>query len=131
MTMELNATFLVQMVHFLVAYIIVDRIVLRLATALVSAEDRKAENLELDGSELQKRITSRIRYNEDDWLILQKRLQSECPTTSLGKHYTVESEIPFISPEVSPEVVQDVAHTCKELLIKRINRIRGKYGTSD
>jgi hypothetical protein len=129
--MELNATFFVQTVHFLVAYVIVDRIVLRLATALVSAEDRKTENLENEGLELQKRIMSRMRYNEDDWLILQKRLQSECPTAYLGKHHATEPEIPLISPEVSPEVVRDIANTYKELLIKRINRMGGKYGTSN
>lgn len=120
MGVELNATLLVQMVHFFIAYVLVDRIIMRLATAVVTAEDRKLEALEADGAEAQQRVTSRIRYNEDDWLILQKRLQAECPTPHLGKHYAAEydAHVPVAAP--SHELIDDLTTTCTTLFVRHV-----------
>ena len=84
--MELNATLLVQVVHFFCAYIIVDRILLRPAIARIQADESKHALIERDIIESQERISARMRYNEQDWYILQKRLRAECPEVAIGQH---------------------------------------------
>lgn len=126
--MEINATLFVQMLNFLLAYVFIDRIVLRLAVAIVRAEDRKLGALESETSEHEKRITSRIRYNEDDWIILQKRLQSECPKAPVGQHTQALYEEPSHVPEPSPEQVKRLAEPLKDSLVKAILTTKGGHG---
>jgi hypothetical protein len=91
--MELNATLFVQAAHFLCAYVIVDRVLLRPAVARIQADERKYALVERDIGESQERVAARVRYNEQDWHILQKRLRAECPDINIGKHREIALEI--------------------------------------
>lgn len=118
--MEINATLFVQLFNFLLAYILIDRIIMRLATTIVQAEDRKLGSLESEVVEQEKRITGRIRYNEDDWVILQKRLQSECPTATVGQHTQAIYEAPSPLPPPSQDYINQIAEPLKDSLVKNI-----------
>ncbi len=118
--MEINATLFVQMFNFIIAYILIDRIIVRLATAIVQAEDRKLGTLESEVAEQEKRIAGRVRYNEDDWVILQKRLQSECPHVTVGQNVHAPYEAPPSLPHSSQRDVEHLVEPLKNSLISAV-----------
>lgn len=120
--MEINGTLFAQMVHFCCAYVIVDRILLRPVIARIQSDDRKQQALDGDVLALQRRIDERKRYNEQDWIILQKRLRAECPEQYIGKHMGIgiesyrnavvtdseSDQMVFLAEQVVPSVVASI-----------------------
>lgn len=116
--MELNMTMLVQMVNFLFAYIIFDRIFLRVAVAHIRAEERKVVLLERQTKEQQARVTERTNQNEQNWFILQKRLQAECPEQHVGVTFQCANTHRSIDVSSSSNEVEEAVDDLKEMIVK-------------
>lgn len=126
--MEINATLFMQILNFLLAYIIVDRIVIRLAISIIHTEDRKLGTLEAEVADHEKNIAGRLRYNEDDWIILQKRLQSECPKTTVGQHLQILYESPSPASPPSQERIKQIAEPLTCSLVNNILNLKDVHG---
>jgi hypothetical protein len=119
--MGINITLFVQIFHFLFAYVLLDRIFFRMAVPIVRAEDRKIIALESEIAEQQVRIEGRIRYNEEDWHILQKRLQSECPRQAIGQKQAGSCEDMSQEP-YAMGALNAVVDDLSQIVVERITR---------
>jgi len=121
--MELNITLLVQIFHFGIAYLLLDKIFLRVALAHVRAEDRRIAALESVVQEQQQRITDRLQHNEQDWTMLQRRLQSEAPDTALGSQDACQiAPFGIDAVEVSEHDVERVVQQVKRVILREVAR---------
>jgi hypothetical protein len=77
--MEINITLIVQMFHFGIAYVLIDRLFLRSVCAHIAQEDVHKRQLEQQALRQQEQVDALTQQNEQDWKILQKRLNSEAP----------------------------------------------------
>lgn len=118
--MELNATLLIQALHFWIAYVIIDRILLRSGLRYIKTEDRKTALLEHNVTLQEQRIAEQTRHNEQDWLILQKRLRAECPEMRTKMHQSLEAELYEPEPLITRFPQAEAVSRLKELLVKKV-----------
>jgi hypothetical protein len=111
------------MVHFGIAYFILDRCFFRLAYALVQVDEREEAVLSQQVATQQTKIADRIQYNEQDWIILQKRLLSECPA-GIKPILTYEPAESVVRTDPTPAEVEEMHELLQPALVELIKRKR-------
>jgi len=121
--MVLNLTCIIQVIHFFIALYIIDVLFLRTAVAYIEVEDRKRAMLEQQLHAQQERVAEYQEYNTQDWHILQKRLQAECPEQlSRIQKIPIEAFSALHSCTVSPEETGRLVQELRQLMVGRVLR---------
>jgi hypothetical protein len=120
--MEINITLIVQIFHFGIAYVLIDRLFLRSVCAHIAQEDAHKRQLEQQALQQQEQVDALTQQNEQDWKILQKRLNSEAPLRSGDKFLRSspeelttlslpsQEEIVHLTNSLSQDIVRKVLH---------------------
>jgi len=119
--MEINITLIIQMIHFGIAYLIIDRLFLRSACVYIAQEDLHKQQLEQQALNQQEHVTALTQQNEQDWVILQKRLSSESPTPQHRSGAPEKSEqIPSpVTP--SSHEIQTLTTSLTHAIVKKVH----------
>jgi hypothetical protein len=118
----LNMTLLAQAVHFGIAYILLDRILLRFGARLIITEQKQAEALQKLIAQATETVAEKSAHNEREWQQAHKILYAKKPRLELPTKVPVageaqckvlalsEAEIDKLARETQQAIVERVAH---------------------
>jgi len=116
--MTLNATVLVQIVNFIIAYYIIDRVFLRKAVAIVLHERTEHATLMKDIELQREKVAEREQTKASRWQLFRKQFQQKSPQF---KEPAVQKEIKIpLKTTVSPADVEWYADHLKSTLIAKV-----------
>jgi len=117
--MNINFTVVVQLVHFFIAYILIERFLLRPACALIKQEDDQQLKLQNLAAFNQERLEHMTLDAEREWRMMQKLFYSTMPKPQLVDSRT---KTPLqIEPEpLNTKKVDEVIQKSTNLLFSRL-----------
>lgn len=119
----LNATLLVQVVNFGIAYVILDRILLRYGARLILAEQKQLAQVQQEIQQATEKVTAKNARNEREWQMAQKelydkkpvvepvsKLQIAVPERACIIDLTSQAEVNKLVVETQQAIVERVTH---------------------
>ena len=121
MDLSVNLTLLVQTVNFLVAYVLITRILLKPGYDVVAADSRKEKQLKSNIVARQELIAHKQLYKADRWKLFQDHFHKQKP--SIEKvlplvHPLEELELPQLTAKQLVHLSEEISETVKPLVIK-------------
>lgn len=116
----INLTLVIQVIHFWIAYLILDTILLRSAVALIQKENCETDSLERRVEEIATELAVRATQKEQEWHMFQHQLQHQKPAF---ERYQLEPVERVAAEKFSPLSVQNVtelAQQMKKLMVTRM-----------
>lgn len=118
----LNLTLIVQMVHFGIAYVLLDRIFLRKVFHLLQAEDVQAAHVERSVADLSKTVEQIATHNSAVWHELQQTLLKKAPAAEPLVFARLQTDdldgVPPLSKQAFAALVADVQRTIVNQVIR-------------
>lgn len=115
-----NLTLLVQVVHFGIAYYILDLLLLRIAVRQVQQEEHVLARLQQDISTLSHEIDQKKQEQAQEWQHMQQLLVQQKPVVQPTSLFVVEQSLPETGlPRTKKEIAQQ-AREIKQIIIERI-----------
>lgn len=116
----INLTLLIQVTHFWVAYLILDRILLRPGIALIRKEDCETASLQRKIDEITDELAARAVQKEQEWRIFQHSLQQQKPMLEYAERVPMER---VETEKFKPFPAQDIAELVQQMQKLMVNRI--------
>lgn len=126
--MEPNVTLVVQLVHFMFAYFILERVLFRPAVDAIQRRDKELHEQELEVAERKRAIELQRLKAESDWSEHQQELQKNIPLTLRQPQYIniedlyVQAALKASSSRPTAEQIQKLVQDIKRMLVLRIAR---------
>jgi hypothetical protein len=117
--MNINLTFVVQIIHTIIAYGIIERLLLRPLFAAYSKDKRHKQNLLDNVDQSQEALRAREREQHKQWQGLQNAFKRKEPRMPLAIIAQPDSATPRIA-DVSAQHVQQVVTDLKPIITKRL-----------
>jgi hypothetical protein len=119
--MTLNATLFFQIINFIIAYYIIDRVFLRKAVAIIQRERTEYATLMKDVQLQREKVAEREHTKIARWLQFREQFMQKVP--SLQERLVMrEISIP-LKENVSPADVEWYAEQLKDTLIARVGNV--------
>lgn len=118
----LNLTLLVQMIHFGIAYVILDRFFLRFMVRHLMHEDEQFRALEASVQKSSHEIHTLTVRQEDDWRTLALTLHNKKPLFKAPRAAQQEYFIVKPSP-LTEDHIERLAHEVKDDIVTRVMKV--------
>lgn len=118
--MTLNATLFLQIFHFILAYFILDRLLLRKAVDIIQKEQADQEAL-MNGIQKERdAVAEKQEQKQIDWQRYQNQFMEKIPQPIIQPKLTLFEKKTVSIPEVSENEINRYAHELKSLLIEKV-----------
>ena len=118
--MTLNATLLVQIFHFLIAYLILDRLFLRKAVGIIQQEKAEQDALMQEIQKERDAVAQKHAQKEKAWQGFQQQFAKETPRLIQRPRFSEhQKEMPY-HEEPTKNEVQESAALLQELLTQKV-----------
>lgn len=115
-----NLTLLVQMVHFGIAYYILDLLVLRIAVRQVQQEEQVITRLQQDIQQIGHQIDQKKEGQAHEWQHMQQLLVQQKPEVKLTSLLSIEQPEPQAAVSLTRKEIAQQAHEMKQLIIEKV-----------
>lgn len=115
-----NLTLLVQMVHFGIAYYILDLLVLRIAVRQVQQEEHVITQLQQDIQQLGHEIDRKKEGQVQEWQHMQQLLVQQKPEVKLTSLLTIGQPASQAGVSLTKQEIAQQAHEMKQLIIEKV-----------
>ena len=116
----LNMTLLAQAVHFGIAYIILDRIMLRPGARLIITERQQAATLQMLIADATEKVAEKSAHNEREWQQAHKVLYAKKPRLELSTKLPQTGEVQCKFLALSEADITKLAAETQQALVQRI-----------
>lgn len=118
----ITITLLLQIGHFLIAYFLLDHLLLRIAVKKVQQEEHIVALLQQNIAALHHEINAATTQQEDEWQYMQQTLSAQKPPQAPGSFLVPERAYhPEIAP-IAPQAVDELVHVLKRHIVERLAR---------
>ncbi len=116
--MTLNGTIIVQLINFIIAYFIIDRLLLRKAVALIQQECTEQDNLMKDIQKERDYVSDNEEQKKLEWEQFFQQFKQESPKIIERPSFKKFERIPKIGEKLPSIEVKRTTNELKDLLIE-------------
>lgn len=121
--MTLNGTLLIQGINFIIAYFIIDRLLLRKAVKQIQEEQRRQETLMKDIQIERDQVATQEEQKKVEWQNFRLQFEKKSPSLIERPSFKEFTKKPKLPEELTETEIAQTAQHLEKLIIKKVSDV--------